>query len=139
MEPVERYRVRYDECDMQGVVFNANYWVWVDDAVAQWMRRGVGAHRGVDATTIAWSDLGFDFMVKTASGTWHEGATHGDIVDAACEVSRWGNTSFDVRVSLTVEARPIFDCTIVYVSVEPGTHTPCRVPDSIRDALTVSA
>lgn len=134
MAHVERYRVRYNECDLQGVVFNANYWVYVDDAVAQWMRESV---RGTDDDVgpVSFAELGFDFMVKTATGTWHEGATYGDVIDATCSVSRWGNTSFDVAVSLTVADRAIFDCTIVYVSVTPGTHRPCPVPERIRSAL----
>ena len=31
-------RIRYGECDMQGVVFNANYMAYVDDAVDTWVR-----------------------------------------------------------------------------------------------------
>ena len=30
--------VRYGECDQQGVVFNAHYLAYVDDALDQWLR-----------------------------------------------------------------------------------------------------
>jgi len=30
-------RVRYAECDLQGVVFNANYLVYVDDIIERWL------------------------------------------------------------------------------------------------------
>ena len=38
---VQEFRVRYNECDMQNVVFNANYWIYADDAVAQFVRQGL--------------------------------------------------------------------------------------------------
>ena len=134
MSFVEHIRVRYNECDMQNVVFNANYWMYADDVVAQWLRYSVAQHTGQE--NAEWSALGFDFMLKTATGTWHKGATYGDVIDATCSVSRWGNTSFDVAVSMTVRGEAIFDSAITYVSVTPGTHTPVAVPENIRAALS---
>ena len=134
---VERIRVRYNECDMQNVVFNANYFMYADDAVAQWMRQSVNAMNGGNPDDlVSWADIGFDFMLKTTPATRPKGATYGDTIDARCEATRWGNTSFDVSVSMTVKDQPIFDCTITYVSVTPGTHTPAPVPDTLKRALS---
>ena len=71
MRYVERIRVRYNECDMQNVVFNANYWMYADDAVAQWMRHAIAAERGEQAGSVNLAESGFDFMLKTvpAHGT----------------------------------------------------------------------
>jgi len=33
-----RVRVRYGDCDMQGVVFNPNYFVFLDDAMDMWLQ-----------------------------------------------------------------------------------------------------
>ncbi len=122
---------------MQDVVFNANYFMYADDAVAQWMRHSVNVMNGSDTDDlVSWADIGFDFMLKTTTATWHKSATYGDTIDARCEATRWGNTSFDVSVSMTVKDALIFDCTITYVSVTPGTHTPAPVPDSLKSALS---
>ena len=122
---------------MQNVVFNANYFMYADDAVAQWMRQSVNAMNGGNPDDlVSWTDIGFDFMLKTTTATWHKGATYGDTIDARCEATRWGNTSFDVSVSMTVKDEPIFDCTIRYVSVTPGTHTPAPVPETLKSALS---
>lgn len=136
MSFVENIRVRYNECDMQNVVFNANYWMYADDAVAQFVRCAIAAETDTSADTVNFNEVGFDFMLKTATGTWHKGATYGDIIAAACSVSRWGNTSFDVTVSMTVGNEPIFDCVITYVSTTPGAPTPVPVPPMIRSALS---
>jgi len=137
MSYVERIRVRYNECDMQDVVFNANYFMYADDAVAQWMRHSVNVMNGSDPDDlVSWADIGFDFMLKTTTATWHKSATYGDMIDARCEATRWGNTSFDVSVSMSVKDALIFDCIITYVSVTPGTHTPAPVPESLKNALS---
>lgn len=135
MSHVESIRVRYNECDMQNVVFNANYWMYADDAVAQFMRHALAAGLGTSPDSVNFVDIGFDFMLKTATGTWHKGAAYGDIIEARCDVTRWGNTSFDVSVSMTVADEPVFDCTITYVSTTPGAPRPVPVPDFVKSAL----
>ena len=71
---VQEFRVRYNECDMQNVVFNANYWIYADDAVAQFVRQGLADELGKDIADVDLIAVGFDFMLKTATGTWHKGA-----------------------------------------------------------------
>jgi len=135
MRYVEHIRVRYNECDMQNVVFNANYWMYADDAVAQFMRTALAAELGTTVNEVNMVEVGFDFMLKTAAGTWHRGAAYGDIIDAECSVTRWGNTSFDIVVAMSVLGEPVFDCTITYVSTTPGAPKPVPVPDLVRRAL----
>jgi acyl-CoA thioesterase FadM len=93
-------------------------------------------HQNADANDVDLIAVGFDFMLKTATGTWHKGATYGDIIHAACSVSRWGNTSFDVDVAMTVNEEPVFDCRITYVSTTPGAPTPVAVPEMVKRALS---
>ena len=133
---VQEFRVRYNECDMQNVVFNANYFIYADDAVAQFVRQGLADELGKDIADVDLIEVGFDFMLKTTTATWHKGAKYTDIIHAACSVSRWGNTSFDVTVDMTVEGEQVFDCVITYVSVTPGAPPPAPVPDLVRRALS---
>jgi acyl-CoA thioester hydrolase len=123
--------VRYGECDMQGVVFNANYLAYADEAVARWFEAALPPGAYVAGSAAAT----FDFMVKKAVVTWSAGSTYGDTIDLDCSVERWGNTSFDVRVAGSVRGDERVVIQLVYVSVTPGTHTPCPVPDSVRAAL----
>ena len=133
---VQEFRVRYNECDMQNVVFNANYFIYADDAVAQFVRQGLANELGKDISAIDLIEVGFDFMLKTTTATWHKGAKYTDIIHAACSVSRWGNTSFDVAVDMTVNGEQVFDCVITYVSVTPGAPQPVQVPDVVKRALS---
>jgi acyl-CoA thioester hydrolase len=133
---VQEFRVRYNECDMQNVVFNANYWIYADDAVAQFVRQGLADELGKNISEVDLVAVGFDFMLKTAIGTWHKGAKYTDIICAACSVTRWGNTSFDVTVDMTVNGEQVFDCIITYVSVTLGAPQPAPIPDVVRRALS---
>jgi acyl-CoA thioester hydrolase len=118
-------RIRYGECDMQQVVFNANYLAYIDDAIDTWFRTALGDFESV----------GFDFMIKKLTLEWQSPARFGEVLELAVGVQRWGTTSFDVGVVGTVDGRPVITATAVYVSTTPGAPTPVPVPEVVRRAL----
>jgi acyl-CoA thioester hydrolase len=122
---VHRIRIRYGECDMQRVVFNANYLAYCDDAVELWLE-----HRGVRV-----NDVGWDFMLKKATIEWAGAATVHEVLDIAVAATRWGNTSFDVTFDGAVDGRPVFTCVITYVGVQLGTRDTMPPPPEVRAAL----
>jgi acyl-CoA thioester hydrolase len=130
MSYVHPVRVRYGECDMQRVVFNAHYFAYCDDAVDTWFRSVLGVEAG--ATDFA----GFDFMLKTATVTWHAPLVFGDTAMLACRIARWGRTSFDVAIDGRVGDEERFEALITYVSVVHGANTPTPVPDAVRAAFS---
>ncbi|MFQ5556903.1 MAG: acyl-CoA thioesterase [Acidimicrobiales bacterium] len=119
------YRVRYAECDRQGVVFNAWYQTYMDDTVDVWVRE-------LDP---AFESRGWELMVKRSEILWHDAAVLGEVFALECEVSRWGNTSFDVSFRGTVGQRHCIDGTLVYVVVDRDAR-PVPVPDELRDHLS---
>ena len=121
--------VRYGECDMQGVVFNPNYMVYVDDVCDRWLIASLGAD---------WKTR-FDVVLKKATVEWHTAARHGDQIDFALAVTRWGNTSFDVTVTAEVAGKRIITATVLYISVAPGSHVPVPLSAEIREALSAPA
>ena len=119
-------RVRYGECDMQQVVFNANYFAYVDDVVDQFVRTALGDYH----------EHGFDFMVKKLTMEWASPARYAEELMLDVGVSRWDTSSFDVTVTGAVGERPVFTCVAVYVSTAPGSATAVPIPDPIRAALS---
>ena len=119
-------RVRYQEVDLQNVVFNAHYLGWCDIASAEWMR-----------STIGWTGVGddIDWMLVKAQIDWQGSATYGDVVDIDCGIARWGTSSFDIAYRGTVEDTPVFTALITYVSVVPAAKDSTPVPDRMRKAL----
>jgi acyl-CoA thioester hydrolase len=127
-------RVRYSECDAQGVVFNGNYLAYVDDVMDRWLADALGRPE-VSGFTAA-TETGFDYMVKKVVVEWFSPARHGDELALSAKVVRWGNASFDVAISGVVGDRPVFDTTLTGVCVTPGTASPARVPEEIRQRLS---
>jgi acyl-CoA thioester hydrolase len=122
---VHRIRVRYGECDMQKVVFNANYLAYCDDAVEVWLQ-----HCGVEVAPYGW-----DFMLKKASIEWAGAASVHETLDIAVAATRWGNTSFDVLFDGRVGGRAVFTCIITYVGVKLGTRETMPPPAEVRSRL----
>ena len=77
---------------MQGVVFNAHYLAYADDAFGAWVETVMPK-----AMDYVGNDGSFDVMVKKAVLTWHGAVRFGDTLDLDCAASRWGRSSFDVR------------------------------------------
>ena len=114
--------VRYGEVDMQRVVFNAHYLAYVDDAMDHWLAHALG-RPDVSGFTAA-TDFGFDYMVRRVVVEWSSPARHGDLLRLDAEVTRWGNSSFDVKITGNVDGREIFASVLTGVCVTPGTATP---------------
>ena len=136
MPYVHTVRVRYGECDMQRVVFNANYFVYCDDAVDTWTRFALADELKKVGTSTDLHAVGFDFMLKTTQLTWHSPVKFGDTLDMDCSVARWGNSSFDVLINGQVIGDSRFDAVITYVSIDPESQRPAPIPTFVKDALS---
>jgi acyl-CoA thioester hydrolase len=117
--------VRYGECDQQGVVFNANYLAYVDDAMDHWMRSFAG-----EAWVSTW-----DVMLKAARLVWHSPARWPERLVVDCSVGRWGRTSFDVVYRVRVGDRAVADALVTYVSVDAASHRPSPPPSEVVAAM----
>ena len=118
-------RVRYGECDQQGVVFNAHYLAYIDDTVECWLDQA-----GDRSWAAEW-----DFMLKMATIEWHGPARVRETIDIDASTKRWGNTSFTVAYEGSVEGRAVFSASVVYVGVVPGTSDPIPAPASVVSHL----
>jgi acyl-CoA thioester hydrolase len=125
---VHTVRPRYAEVDMQGVVFNAHWLTFFDEACTRWF-----GHLGYEASVAFFED--FDVMLVKAVVEWTGPAGFDQLVDIAVAPSRIGTKSFDVRYDATVEGRPVCVGTITYVSVTPGTHDSTPIPAELRTRL----
>ena len=120
--------VRYVECDQQGIVFNAHYLVWADEASSAWWA----------AEVLPWDELvarGVDPVVKASTLEWSSSARYGDTVTVDAECERTGRTSTTVRFTVRVGERVCCVVRNTYVAVDPdGRAVPW--PEDIRARLT---
>ena len=125
---VHTVRPRYAEVDMQGVVFNAHWLTYFDEACTRYF-----GHLGYEASVAFFED--FDVMLVKATLEWQGPAGFDELVDIAVAPSRIGTKSFDVRYVATVDGRAACVGVITYVSVAPGTHDSTPIPDELRGRL----
>jgi acyl-CoA thioester hydrolase len=126
---VHRLRVRYSECDQQGVVFNGNYLFYYDVAITELFRDRIGPYQGI-------IDRGIDIVVAEARLRFVEGARFDDELDIEMPVQHLGNTSMIIHPVFRVDDRLIVDGEVRHVFVDPATLKKKPMPQDIRDALT---
>lgn len=120
-----RIRVRYGEVDKQGVVFNAHYMAYIDDAMENWLARFADLRR----------EHRWDMMLKKCTLEWQGSVGTGDMLDIDVAVTRWGRTSWTLGYVGTCEGRAVFTAEVLYVSVRLGEAVPMETPAAIRAAL----
>ncbi|MBF5054945.1 hypothetical protein Y5W_00239 [Alcanivorax sp. 521-1] len=129
-----RFRVRYNECDAQQVVFNARYADYVDLAMTEFMRALGRDYKALLAR-------GLDNQVVKLTLEWRASAVFDDVLDARVRTLKVGNTSFVLELDLVRAADGASLCRaeVVYVMMrtEPFEKTP--VPEDLRAALEEGA
>ena len=119
--------VRYVECDQQGVVFNAHYLTWADEASNAWWA----------SAGLSWEELvrrRIDPVVKASTLEWTSSARWGDTVTVDSETEEVGTTSATARFTVRVGERVCCVVRTTYVCVSDGRSTPW--PDDVRARLT---
>ena len=89
-----RIRVRYSECDLQGVVFNANYLTYLDEAMTELFRTALdGGYR-------AMVDAGVDMVVAESSLRYLAPARFDDEIEVEATVTRLGTTGMTTAMRI---------------------------------------
>jgi acyl-CoA thioester hydrolase len=121
-------RVRYGECDPQGVVFNANYLAYFDLILTEYWREAIGPYQEMVAA-------GTDMVVAESHIRFLSPATFDDELDFEARGTRLGNTGMTTRIDAFVKERPIVQGEIRHVFIDPATKQKRTMPDDIRAAL----
>ena len=126
-----RIRVRFNECDGQGVVFYANYLMYFDVAMTElWREAFGGGYAGMIAS-------GTDAMVAEANIRYRASARFDDEVDLVARVTRLGTTSS--MIALTAERVPdgsvLAECELRHVFIDPATLEKKEIPDDVRAGM----
>jgi acyl-CoA thioester hydrolase len=128
MRFVHRLRVRYHECDMQGVVFNANYFAYFDIALTEFMRETLGSYQAL-------RDGGHELQVVEASARFRAPARFDDELDIAFVPERLGRSSMVSAVEIERAGQPLADGRVVHVFVDVATQATSEIPGRVREAL----
>jgi acyl-CoA thioester hydrolase len=123
-----RLRVRYHECDAQGVVFNANYFAYFDVTLTELWREAFGSYA-------AMVEGGTDVVVAEARARFLSPARFDEEIDVVCSIDRLGTTSMVIRLDVVRGAEQLIEGHMRYVFVEAGTTAKRAIPDDTRRVL----
>ena len=128
------FRVRYGECDAQGVVFNARYGDYVDLALTEYMRAAMGGYNAL-------VNMGFETQVVRLLTEWKAPARFDDVLKASVYPSHFGNTSFTVNFDFVNASTQVLVATsqATYVLVDAKNFTKQIIPAQIKSALLEGA
>jgi acyl-CoA thioester hydrolase len=127
-------RVRFGECDMQGVVFNARYLDYVDIAITEYMRVIWG---GID--DLLSRDI--DYQVVRHSIDWKSSVRADEIIAIAMDTARIGTTSFTIRSEFRnfASGKLIARAESVYVHISAKQRTRAQIVGDQRSTLAAGA
>jgi acyl-CoA thioester hydrolase len=126
---VHHLRVRYGECDAQGVVFNANYLAYIDHTISELFRVAFGSYQTM-------LDRGVDIVVGEVRMRFLGAAHFEEELVLEATITKMGTTSLtsahrfrraDGELLLDAEIRHVF------VDVAGGAKTP--IPEWARAGL----
>lgn len=120
--------VRFEETDMQGIVFYGNYTIYLDGAVSEFFRQIGFGHEERN---------GWDLHVVNVELTYHAQATFQDRLVNSLRVERVGNAS--IKFAYACRERDIGELlvegSVTHVAVDESGEA-VRVPDDFRAAVS---
>jgi YbgC/YbaW family acyl-CoA thioester hydrolase len=124
-----RLRVRWAEVDMQKIVFNAHYLMYVDTAVSGYWRALALPYEE------ALRELGGDLYVKKATVEFNASARIDDRLDVGLKCGRIGNSSMAFAAAIFRGDELLITCEVIYVFADPASQTSRPIPARLRDIL----
>jgi len=132
-------RVRYAECDLQGIVFNAHYLAFADVGMTEYMRalmaesgpRGQG-----DMLGGFMQHFGGDNWVRHADVDYRASARADDLLDIAVRITRFGKTSYTLLVHILRGDELLNLIRLTYVWFDPSTEQVAPVSAKFIEAVS---
>ena len=126
---VPSFRIRYHECDAQGVLYNARYLTLFDMALTELWREVFGGYQ-------AMTDRGLDLVVAEAHARYLGSARFDDLVAVSVDVVEIGTTSMRSEYEVRRGEEVLVTGWLRHVLVELGSASKTPFPDDLRAALS---
>jgi acyl-CoA thioester hydrolase len=122
-------RVRYNECDPQGIVFNANYLTYVDITVTELWRDRVGGYEHfVEQTNV-------DIVVAEASLRFRGAARFDEEIAITLAPQLTSESSITTQFTIDRGDDRLIEGSIRHVCVDAQALTKVAAPERLRAAL----
>ena len=121
-------RVRYAECDPQGVVFNAHYLAYFDTSITELWRAALGSYQSM-------MDRGVDLVVAEAQLRFRTPARFDEELTLEVALTQMGNTAITSSHRISRGSDLVVEGMLRHVVVDRETLSKTAIPDWLRDQL----
>jgi acyl-CoA thioester hydrolase len=121
-------RVRFHECDPQGIVFNAHYLAYFDMASFEFFREVFGSYDNLRAR-------GVDTVVAESNLRYHAPSRFDEELVVAVTLDHLGTTSLILGFAVTRDGEVLTSGTNRYVFVDTENLRKTAPPDDVREKL----
>ncbi len=121
-------RVRYGECDAQGIVFNANFLAYVDVVLTEIWRQSMGSYDLLLET-------GVDTVVGEANMRFLAPGRFDDVLRIEAGFDGLGTTSTTLKLWFYRNAELLVEADIRYVFVDLENWQKAEIPAAVRAGL----
>jgi acyl-CoA thioester hydrolase len=122
-------RVRFAECDPQGIVFNSRYLEYFDVAMTEIWREAIGPYEQATA------DAGVDLVVAEAGIRYRDSLRFDDVFDLRATVRRIGTTSMITAIAVVRDGTVVAEGELRHVFLDREAGRPAPIPDAVRAAF----
>ena len=122
-------RVRWHECDPQGIVFNANFLAYADIAITELYREAFGSWSKVmDAGAI-------DMVVAEANVRYIAPLHFDEEIDLIATVTQMGTTAITTVIRVQRGGEDVAEVTLRHVVVDAQSREKAPITDELRAGL----
>jgi acyl-CoA thioester hydrolase len=124
-------RVRWHECDPQGIVFNAHYVAFFDITLTELWRV---AFDGASYAAMI-RDFGVDMVVGEIGVRFFASARFDDVLGIEARITRLGTTGMTTEMTVRRGEETLVEGTLRHVFVDPRTMAKTPIPEGVRAQL----
>lgn len=121
-------RVYYEDTDLAGIVYYANYLRFIERARTEWVRS-----LGVDQTALK-AAQGIVFAVRKVDADYLKPAKFDDQLEVTTDLLTLGGARIELRQEVWRGGERLFTALVVLVCLQDDGH-PARIPAEVRSAL----
>ncbi len=126
---VHHLRVRYAECDPQGILFNAHYLAYFDISLTELWRAAFGSYAAMVAR-------GVDLVVAEARVRYRQPARFDELLVVGVAVTRLGTSAIATEHTINLGGERIAEGEMRHVVVNAATLAKAQIPDWLRVGLS---
>jgi acyl-CoA thioester hydrolase len=122
-------RVYYEDTDLGGVVYYANYLKFMERARTEWLRAA-----GVDQSRLL-ADAGLLFVIVGCDVAYRKPARFDDLLDVTVRPESLGRTRFTVMQEVRRGGEVLVTGRVTAACIDAATFRPKAIPDNILESV----